>query len=34
MINLIVKIFSAFFGISPDWDTDEYQSQYCQEDEE
>lgn len=34
MINAILKAFAAFFGIHPDWDSDEYQSQYCQEDEE
>jgi hypothetical protein len=33
MIDAILKAIAAFMGIHPEWDTDEYQSKYCQEHE-
>jgi hypothetical protein len=31
MIDAILKAFAAIMGIPHEWDTDEYQSKYCQE---
>lgn len=33
LINTILQAFGALLGIHPDWDSDNYQSEYCQENE-
>lgn len=34
LINAILQAFGALLSIPPDWDSDEYQSEYCQEHED